>query len=928
MTALVCRQFGGLLPSVQPRALPPEAAQIAASLDMRYGDFRPIRGPGAAVTTVASATKSIFRTPSGTWLHSTTDTDYVLGQLQDSEVDHVYMTGRSAYPEVWRPSTGYRRLGVPAPTAAVTVTVDTVNEFSSDELATARATLPEQLTTMLDNALDPTPLGVTVTGAPTPSAAGWLAHGSVGSLPSVSSLQACFCVPMVASGSDWVMTDPDAHNFLLAAELGGKRITYSGNQYWAVPIYLYGMSFAVDSTGLTAALKTVMNPSDTSVRLWDDATVDAIVDVVEARFDSTKEPYAELVNGITAAWVDLYRVYNSAATLTDIKAAMTAFFQRTEVVNELASVRGDPSGDSPAIKAGAYTQEVAGRCYALGHFDSNMTESDVPNTAYFSDVYDTAIAANIRADYDASLTTDRRGVTTYDRTALGKKLRDRMHEINNQRTSNRWGVQKVEADAEYCLSILDRVFNDANWAKNPAWPYRSVEQKTAGAAVAARAKLKTATEQLTAAYQDAQLNLRNYVSAKMFDVDVLSQLPAPVDRILESRTYVHTYVTDWGEESAPSPASEIIDCDQTDVVTVVAPAPPAGRFVRRMRLYRSATGTAGAAFQFVIENPVDVDDAGWANPAARTLVDTFRKEALQEPCPTLSWAEPPEDLEGLTGMPNGIMLGFVGSRLYACEPFTPYAFPVEYQQTTEHPIVGIGVVGQTAVVLTEGNPYLATGADSASLSLQKIESTQSCISKRSIAGGEGGVFYASPDGVCVVSSNGVTVVTQGKYNRADWQALQPAQSFGRFHEGVYYLFLTASNTVIAVDVLSGRISTMPLTASAAYSDLLTDTLYAAVDTSLIPLFAGSRTTGTWRSKRFTIPGRPAFNCARVESEFGASVTLKMYGDGALVHAGTFNSLDMQRLPPGRYRDLEFEIESSAIVTGFVVATSPAELAAA
>lgn len=921
------RQFGGLRPSVQPRNLDADNAQLAANLDMRFGDFRPLRSPGASVTAVATGTKAVFRTPGGTWLSSTTDTDYVQGQLHDVEVDTVYMTGRSAYPEVWRQGTGYRRLGVPAPTAAPTVTVDTTNEFSSDELATARATLPAQLTEMLNAALVATPLGVTTAGPPTTGTTGWLAHGSVGALPTVSALQAAFCVPMVASGSDWVMTDPDAHNFLLAPELGGKRITYSGNQFWAVPVYVYGTSFAVDSAGLTAALKTVMDPSDTAVRLWTDPEVDGLVDAVEARFDPAVAPYAELINGIKSAFVDLGRVYDSAVALVEIKAAMTAFFARTEVASQISNVRGDPSmGDSSARLSGLYAQEVAGRCYGLGHFDSTMAESDVTPTAYFSDVYTTSVAANIRADFDAALTTDRRGVKIYDRVSLGKKLRDRMDEINNQRTANRWPQSNIDANVEICLGILDRVFTDANWAKNPAWPYNAgVDQKTAGPAAAARTRLKAATDLLTAAYQDAATNLRNYVSAKMFDVDVLAKLPTPVDRILESRTYVYTHVTDFGEESAPSPASAIIDCDQNDIVTVSAPAPPVGRFVRRMRLYRSNTGVAGAAFQFVVENVADVDDTGWLDPASRTLVDNFRPEALQEPCPTLSWAEPPADLAGLAGMPNGIQLGFVGSRLYACEPFTPYAFPVEYQQTTEFPIVGIGVVGQTAVVLTEGNPYLASGADSASLSLQKLESNQACVSKRSIAGGEGGVFYASPDGVCLATPSGVTVLTMGAYSRADWLALQPAQSFGRFHEGVYYLCLTGTSTCVSIDLVSRRISTMQLAATALHADLLTDTLYAAVGTTLIPLFAGTRATGTWRSKKIPVAGAPAFTCARVESEFEASVVLRVYGDGVLVHTATFSTLRMQRLPTGHYRDVEFEVESSAVITGLLVASSPAEL---
>jgi hypothetical protein len=134
------------------------------------------------------------------------------------------------------------------------------------------------------------------------------------------------------------------------------------------------------------------------------------------------------------------------------------------------------------------------------------------------------------------------------------------------------------------------------------------------------------------------------------------------------------------------------------------------------------------------------------------------------------------------------MAGFFGKTLCFSEPYAPYAWPVEYQQTVKHNLVGLGVFGQTVVVLTEGSPYYASGADSASMSAQEIDAPQSCVAKRTIASVEGGVMFASPDGLCLASNAGVKVLTYENFSKEDWQARVGANAFGAYSDGSYYLF--------------------------------------------------------------------------------------------------------------------------------------------
>ena len=107
-------------------------------------------------------------------------------------------------------------------------------------------------------------------------------------------------------------------------------------------------------------------------------------------------------------------------------------------------------------------------------------------------------------------------------------------------------------------------------------------------------------------------------------------------------------------------------------------------------------------------------------------------------------------------------------------------------------MVGLGVFGQTLVVLTEGHPYYSSGADAANMSMQEIETPQACVAKRTIAPVQGGVMYASPDGLCLAGPSGVEVLTTMAFSKEDWQALSPETAFGAFSDGSYFLFVNGA----------------------------------------------------------------------------------------------------------------------------------------
>ena len=79
------------------------------------------------------------------------------------------------------------------------------------------------------------------------------------------------------------------------------------------------------------------------------------------------------------------------------------------------------------------------------------------------------------------------------------------------------------------------------------------------------------------------------------------------------------------------------------------------------------------------------------------------------------------------------------------------------------------MVDQNIVVLTRADPYIVYGGDPSTLAPIRLD-FHSCVSRRSIVSGNGGVFYASPDGLCFVGPDSRAVLTEGRFNRETWNA--------------------------------------------------------------------------------------------------------------------------------------------------------------
>jgi len=261
----------------------------------------------------------------------------------------------------------------------------------------------------------------------------------------------------------------------------------------------------------------------------------------------------------------------------------------------------------------------------------------------------------------------------------------------------------------------------------------------------------------------------------------------------ETRAYVYTWVTAYGEEGPPSPPALLDAYDNATWVVGLQPPLPEDmgtlRNIVQTNIYRTMASVQGGTVFFLVNSIA----AG-----ATTFTDAVTDDVVAENLilPSTTWFGPPANLQGIVTMPNGMMAGFRANEVWFCEPFRPHAWPSQYVMTTDYPIVGLGVAGYSVIACTQTNPNIFVGPNPGAMSQIRVAHAEPCISRGGILSTENAVFYPSLNGLIRVAGTGAAAnVTQGWITRERWDALTP-QKFIRAVKNIstYYAFGTTGVT--------------------------------------------------------------------------------------------------------------------------------------
>ena len=285
---------------------------------------------------------------------------------------------------------------------------------------------------------------------------------------------------------------------------------------------------------------------------------------------------------------------------------------------------------------------------------------------------------------------------------------------------------------------------------------------------------------------------------------------------LEARAYVYTWISAYGEESAPSPYTlvngwsngtwsvDLWEPNQEDMGV--------NRNLAVLRLYRTVPGTSGSTVYFFVTDislgSSDPDaqafvaqDTGCLPPASSyTDTQTDAVIALNIQLPATNYFPPPTNMEGLLVMPNGMVAGFTDNEIWFCEPYYLHAWPPGYTITTDFPIVGLGLTAGSVVACTAANSYVAIGTTPGQMSMVKCAPPEPCLSRGSIVSSDIGVFYESTNGLIQVTATGGSAnVTELWITREKWAALTPQKNIRAIPlVGCYFAYGTVNGSDTSV----------------------------------------------------------------------------------------------------------------------------------
>lgn len=411
-----------------------------------------------------------------------------------------------------------------------------------------------------------------------------------------------------------------------------------------------------------------------------------------------------------------------------------------------------------------------------------------------------------------------------------------------------------------------------------------------------------------------------------------------------TREYLATYISEYGEESAPGPSYEVSGYTDQDwlVDPVPQPGSPGTRAAyQKIRLYRTVTGLTGVTAFYKVHD-LDVGETFYTD---RLSDATVTGNTLLE---TDTWALPPEGMQGLVSMPNGIFVSWKDNNLFFSENYRPHAWPAEYMITVDFPIVGLGVFGSSVVVCTTGTPAVVSGIKANAMSMTKIDTPLPCLSRRSIVSAPEGVYYASQEGLVTVGTAGIAVVTADLFSRQQWTDLLPGNLSAALVTGQYLATWGSQDPSTGTGFIFSPSD--PSKFGVAYVDVGT-----AIDSVHVEPWSGKpyylqgasiyewdvpdnpEMTYTWASKEFTYPQPTNFSAAQLyfDDDVGPitlTVSALLRGDDGtwswqeMVNAAISRSGQEMRLPSGFRADVwKVSFVGVAKLQAFLMATTIKEL---
>ena len=277
-------------------------------------------------------------------------------------------------------------------------------------------------------------------------------------------------------------------------------------------------------------------------------------------------------------------------------------------------------------------------------------------------------------------------------------------------------------------------------------------------------------------------------------------------RTADSRAYVYTYVNKWYEESAPSPASNIVRVNDGSTVLVTGIAlPPDGYGIIGANLYRATTGWQVADGK--TQKPLtDYLHVGFVEFPSTTFTDTVKLIGLGHVCETEKVRMPPAGMRNVCKIDGVVRLaGTTSHEVHMTENFQLHNWPVKYDLTLPHNIVHMGCLDQKLYVTTDAIPYVIDVSSCEDMKCTPVLDVPaplpdiSCGYSHSAIITPFGYIYSSPIGAVLIDPKaGWHILTAKWFSENDWRRLMPDTVQFAYWEG--YLFIISDKVTLLLNI--------------------------------------------------------------------------------------------------------------------------------
>lgn len=337
---------------------------------------------------------------------------------------------------------------------------------------------------------------------------------------------------------------------------------------------------------------------------------------------------------------------------------------------------------------------------------------------------------------------------------------------------------------------------------------------------------------------------------------------SPPGGTASTRAYVYTFVSEYGEEGPPSPATIATgDAGTWSLSSLPTTVPDqANRNITRKNIYRTVPGEDSAVFFFVGQTTLAA--SSFTDDESDTVV------AKNNILKSTNWIEPPTDLEGWVLMPNGYLIGWVGRRIVMSEPYRPHAWPAEYELSTAFEMIGAVVFGSTVVLGTKSQPYFGQGNHPAAFTLQKMDAVEPCLSKRGMVATVAGAYYPSINGLVLANLDGVRVITQDILTKEEWASYNPGNLIAA-PLGLQYIAFNSENFGIVFNPTEPTTKLVELDRFTGVTGIETDPYTGNVNLIMQDRAwewdpeGSERLFWRWKSKLYQTPTPMNFGAARI-----------------------------------------------------------------